>query len=165
MTYTCGWCEWSGEDLAEARVHLLMVHPEPVKWYRAALGGKDPAALVGSGVWFWLQDQAGDGWQPATVTGWGAKDGQPVVDVTLANGWTRWGWLWQVRPRAAGEPPFSDRPQELWRAEDVGAVVHAARALLHRLDHMTTEEFSRGGEREAREQLRQTLGRLLEVEL
>lgn len=37
------------------------------------------------------------------------------------------------------------------------AVIDAATALLHKLDHMTTAEFACGGEREEREALRKML--------
>lgn len=153
MTHTCGWCEWSGEDLEAARVHLVEAHPELVQWFRR-WWGMGPVALLGSPVWFWFPDKGGGEWQPATVTWLGA------AEVTFPNGRVRWGWPWQVRPRKAGEQPPSGKPAEV---ADMADVVRAARALLHRLDHMTMEEFSGGGEREEREQLRGVLGRLLEV--
>jgi hypothetical protein len=41
----------------------------------------------------------------------------------------------------------------------VEEVIEAAWALLNRLDHMTSREFSRGGERVERERLRKALER------
>jgi len=162
-TYACGWCDWSGEDPKAAQYHLRVVHAGQAAWLQRMLG-TEPGALLGSPVWYWLQDQEGDSWQVGTVTGLGSKDGSPVYDVALEAGGVRWGWPWQVVPRAAGEPEPMGKPQELWRAGDVADVVHAARGLLHRVDHITTDDFQRGGERLERERLREALGRLLGVD-
>lgn len=43
-------------------------------------------------------------------------------------------------------------------------VIAASRALLDRIDNITTEEFSRGGEREQRERLRKALEALDDAE-
>jgi hypothetical protein len=158
--YSCGWCDWRGADPEAAREHLVVEHAGPAEWLQLRLG-QDPGALLGSPVWYWLQDQSGDGWQAATVTGLGGKDGAPVYDVALEAGGVRWGWPWQVLPRAEDKPGPSGKPQELWRAADVAEVVHTARRLLHQVDHITTNDFRRGGERLEREQLREALARLL----
>lgn len=51
---------------------------------------------------------------------------------------------------------MSENPTAFGRSE----MIAAARALLERLDTITTEEFARGGEREERERLRAALAAL-----
>jgi hypothetical protein len=52
-----------------------------------------------------------------------------------------------------------------WREPgEVAAVVYAARGLLRRVDHITTDDFRTGGERRERERLRLALARLLAVD-
>lgn len=46
-------------------------------------------------------------------------------------------------------------------AELFSGVVCRSIALLSRLDHMTTEEFGRGGERNEREELREAVNTVL----
>ena len=113
MDYFCNACDHVTQDAGQALAHLEAQHPGFLPWLIERLGG-DPAPL-GAAVWYWNQDQdpAREGWQPATVTGWGGKDGCPLYDVTLANGWARWGWAWQVIPRSAGAPAPTDRPGAL----------------------------------------------------
>ena len=48
---------------------------------------------------------------------------------------------------------------------DVAELVDAAQALLRKVDHITTEDFSHGGERPEREALRVILARVLAVPL
>lgn len=113
MRFFCPSCDQVTEDAGQLTAHLEAQHAGFVAWLSDRLGA-DPVPL-GAAVWYWNQDQdpAADGWQPATVTGWGGKDGCPVYDVTLANGWVKWGWAWQVRPRGAGDLAPSERPGAL----------------------------------------------------
>lgn len=60
------------------------------------------------------------------------------------------GWLALARKRY----------KQAARVDETAEVVRLARALLERLDNMTTEQFSRGEERIEREALRRALDEL-----
>jgi len=139
--FYCGLCDHVTDDAGQARAHVETQHAGLMDWLTDRLGG-DPLPLEAA-VWYWAQDQdpARDGWQPATVTGWGGKDGCPVYDVWVdlpgyidalpapsdarraaeltyrlqhpASAGGRWGWAWQVIPRAPYAPTPTDRPGAL----------------------------------------------------
>lgn len=91
----------AGAATAEESFTLDRPSPGLAAWFAERCGVELADRLrPGAGVWYWNQEQTGDGWVPATVTGWGGKDGCPVLDVTLANGWHKWGWVWQCVPGA-----------------------------------------------------------------
>ena len=113
-TFYCGLCDHAAADADQARAHVEAQHPGFIPWLTERLGAVPVA--IGAAVWYWNQDQdpARAGWQPATVIGWGGKDGCHVYDVQSPNGWIKWGWAWQVVTRS-GSPsdPPAMIPKEL----------------------------------------------------
>ena len=113
MDFDCLFCDFQTGDAAAAQGHVEAMHASTAAWFRDQVGALAPALLLGASVWYWRQesDRSLDAWTRATVTGWGAKDGAPVLDVATADGGFRWGWLWQVTP--GSEPMPTRRPAAL----------------------------------------------------
>ena len=113
MDFYCSFCDFQTEDAAAAQGHVEAVHAGAAAWFCDQVGALAPALSLGAAVWYWRQesDRSKDAWTRATVTSWGAKDGAPVLDVVMADGGVRWGWLWQVLP--GSEPMPTRRPAAL----------------------------------------------------
>lgn len=112
-TFYCSHCPAELATAEQAQTHLVEAHADFAAWLSERLGATP--LPIGAPIWYYMQAQepAHTGWQPARITSWGGKDGRPVADIMTTAGYFRWGWIWQILPRAPGEAPPAQPPAEL----------------------------------------------------